>query len=330
MKRAVEEATGTLECGNVRQATGTDEGLVCTLFEGDFHFGLAALINSLVRYAYRGTIAVGYRGALPPWLDQLKPLDANGSYEVCPGVRIEFIPQDTPMHFTYFKPQFLLHLIGERRGYKYIYYFDPDIVIACAWAFYEQWVGHGVALCEDVNAVMPENHPRRCEWKQMVAPLGLQNPRPLRSYYNGGFIGLPASCSGFLHRWQEATQLAISRGLDLRDFAIGDRTNPFNKGDQDALNIAAMYTEHPLTTLGPAGMGFVHGEAAMYHAIGAPKPWRKNMLLSAIRGVPPTAADKAYVANTAHPIRPYSSLGRARRRTECKLGAALGRFYGRR
>src|SRR6266542_2648684 len=181
------------------------EGLICTLFEGEFHFGAAALVNSLVRHGYLGCIVAGYRGALPPWLDQLKPLDGKGSYEVCPGVRIDFILQDTPMHFTYFKPQFLLQLFGERRSCKYIYYFDPDIV----------------------NAVMPENHPRRCEWREMVAPLGLGNPRPLHSYYNGGFIGLPTNCSGFLHRWEEATQLAISRGLDVRGFAKGDRTNPF-------------------------------------------------------------------------------------------------------
>ncbi len=322
------EAAGTAK----RAASNgkSEEGLVCTLFEGEYHFGLAALINSLVRNGYHGSIAVGYRGALPPWLKQLKPLEDDGSYEVSSGVRIDFILLDTPVHFTHFKPQFMLQLIGERRGCKYIYYFDPDIVIACAWSFYAQWVRHGVALCEDVNALMPENHPTRCEWREMVAPLGLRNPVPLRSYYNGGFIGLPTSCSGFLHRWQQIQRLATSRGLDLRDFAKGHRTNPFNKGDQDALNIAAMYTEYPLTTLGQEGMGFGYGEIAMYHAIGAPKPWRKNMLVSAIQGMPPTGADKAFVANLANPIRLYSSLGRARRRTECRLGAALGRFYGRR
>ena len=68
-----------------------DEGIVCTLFEGDYHFGLAALINSLVQNGFQGCIAAGYRGALPPWIGQLKPLNgaarcgSRRSYEICSG-----------------------------------------------------------------------------------------------------------------------------------------------------------------------------------------------------------------------------------------------------
>jgi hypothetical protein len=326
-------------------AGNPEEGIVCTLFEGDYHLGLAALINSLAQNGFQGCIAAGYRGALPPWINQLKPsgndggaggyaLDAPaagaGGYEICPGVRIEFMPLDTPVHFTNLKPQFMQQLIRERTGCKYIWYFDPDIVIRCSWSFYVQWVRHGVALCEDVNGNLPANHPLRHRWMELVSPSGLKNPQALSRYYNAGFVGLPARCSGFLDLWQEVTRIAESKGLDIRAFGAGDRTNPFFRADQDALNIAAMYSEHPLTTIGADGMDFVPGGGTMYHAIGSPKPWRKKMIGSALRGVPPSGSDKAFLACLTHPIRPYSRMSLAGRRLSCRVGALIGRFYRRR
>jgi hypothetical protein len=289
---------------------------------------LAALINSLVRNGFQGCIAAGYRGALPPWLNQLKLSDGDGEYDICPGVRIRFILLDTPLHFANFKPGFMLQLIRER-SCKSIWYFDPDIVIRCSWSFYAQWTQYGVALCEDVNWMMPENHPIRYRWSELVSASGLRNPAPLSRYYNSGFVGLPASCGGFLELWKRVLEIADTEGFDTRTYSAGDRTNPFFRGDQDALNIAAMYSEHPLTTVGPEGMDFFPGGGAMFHAVGSPKPWRKNMTWSSLRGVPPFASDKAFLANLTHPIRPYSRLSLAMKRLSCLIGSAIGRFYGR-
>lgn len=311
-------------------AGNPEELIVCTLFEGDYHFGLAALINSLVQNGFQGCIVAGYRGALPPWMGQLKALGNDGRFEISPGARIEFIHLDTPVHFTNLKPQFMKQLLGERPSCRYICYFDPDIVIRCAWSFYAQWVRHGVALCEDINGNLPANHPLRQRWIELVSPSGFKNPQALSRYYNGGYIGLPATCAGFLDLWQHATRIAESTGFDSRAFGTGDRTNPFFRADQDTLNIAAMYSEYPLTTVGAEGMDFVPGGGAMFHAIGSPKPWRKKMVLCALGGVPPSGSDKAFLAYLTYPIRPYSRFGLARRRLSCRVGALIGRFYRRR
>lgn len=307
-----------------------EEIILCTLFEGDYHFGLAALVNSLVKHGFQGCIAVGYRGALPDWIQQLRPSERHGEYIVGTGITIKFLLIDAPMHFANFKPDFVRQLITENPRCKYIWYFDPDIVIRCSWAFYVQWVRYGIALCEDVtNGTMPTNHPIRCQWIELAAKLGLKNPAPISRYYNSGFVGLPVASQNFLALWQDVLKLAAAEGVDTHAFGVGSRTNPFHGADQDAMNIAAMFCGYPLSTVGPEGMDLVPGGFTMFHAIGSPKPWRKSMVLSALHGVPPSGSDKAFLANIDSPIHPYSRFGLAKRRLSCGIGAFIGRFYRR-
>ena len=58
-----------------------NDQVICTLFEKDYHLGVAVLINSIVRGGFADSSWVGYRGELPPWTAQL-PHHEDGTYKV--------------------------------------------------------------------------------------------------------------------------------------------------------------------------------------------------------------------------------------------------------
>src|SRR5580658_22604 len=99
-----------------------NEQVICTLYEGDYHFGLAALINSIVRGGFRGLFWVGYRGELPPWTAQLQRRP-DGLYQVGEAL-LGFELINRSGHFTQFKPEFMSTIIDRRIVRKYLWYFD--------------------------------------------------------------------------------------------------------------------------------------------------------------------------------------------------------------
>lgn len=304
---------------------------ICTLFEGDYHFGLAAFVNSLVHAGFTGTVWAGYRGSLPPWLGKLKQLNsAAKEFMVGDRVRLIFVLLDTPMHFTNYKPQFMLDLFaGPARDCEYLWYFDPDIFIRCSWSYFEDWQQNGIALCQDiVNNILPADSPLRHQWTRAAESIGLKNPRPLNHFFNGGMVGVSAAHVSFLHTWRRFVELAEMLGSDL-NVMTENREKAFFTADQDGLNAAAMFSEHPLTTMGPEAMGFVNGGFTMYHAVGK-KPWRGSLLLRALGGLPPIGADKFFFTQVSHPIRAYSPSRLRMKRFGCSIASLVGRFYTRR
>jgi hypothetical protein len=318
----------------VAVALPTHEQVICTLYEGDFHIGLAALVNSLVRGGFRGLFWVGFRGELPPWTAKLTRRE-DGLFEV-PGedggvalLGFETFPKGR--HFGQFKPEFMAMNIDRGIAMKYIWYFDPDITVRAPWSFFLRWAKHGIGICQEITmGTMPSNHPIRCEWMELAREAGWGEPvRQQERYFNSGFIGADVAHRAFFTQWMAAVRLANASGVKTDQFQKGDRTQTFFTVDQDTMNIATMYADVPFSTIGPEGMGFIPGGFAMYHSVGSPKPWRKRFLKSAMQGKIPSNGEKHFLHVIEGPLAPYTPGELAKKRRAAKAAVLLGRFYSR-
>jgi len=319
--------------------------IIVTLFEGDYHYGVASLTNSLFQQGFRGVIYAGYKGALPCWAApavQDGSLSWKGSRHlmVAKDLCICFLPIDTDYHLTNYKPDFMLQVWNlYAADSTAIFYFDPDIVVAAPWNYFEEWVLGGVALCEDVNSPLSENHPRRSAWRKFYRQhnIALTFKEPL--YVNGGYVGVHIENISFLAAWkkiQEVMALAIG-GLNRSIFRAEDplpvEANgpfaPFGKTDQDALNATIEAWDGSVSIVGKDGMSFTSGVAAMPHAIGSPKPWHRKSLAEAIAGRPPRQVDHAYWSFAKGPVTVHSSAEVYRKTVLLKVSAFICRFYRR-
>lgn len=313
---------------------------ICTLYEGHYHYGVAALVNSLYEQGYRGPVYVGYRGELPPWAGQATTNPTSNwpgsrQLQASEGLRLVFLPLDTKHHLTNYKADFMLHLWAtDARDAEALFYFDPDIVLNMPWQLFEQWVACGVAMCEDINSPLPENHPIRVFWRQYFAGKGIPLRFKTDTYVNGGFVGVNKANQGFLTMWQavqDAMAPAIG-GLQNSPLHAVDTLpfDPFGKTDQDALNATIEAWDHPVSLVGKDGMAFGKGQSLMSHALGTPKPWRWSTLRQSLAGYPPRRADRDYW-HSANGLLQTQPAGAVRwQHITLKLGALIGRFYSRR
>jgi hypothetical protein len=305
--------------------------VICTLYEGNYHYGLGALVNSLHALGFRGHFYAGYRGDLPPWAqDQVRRNGIGWLFDVEPGITLHFVPIQTPLHFNNYKPHFMLDLMEEYcPDETKFYFFDPDIVVKAPWSFFEQWTDHGIALCEDVNHYLPRNHPVRMAWRKYATERGLTVQQSIDKFYNGGFLGVPRQAADFLRAWKKLFECRATDGVDLAKFELSGFEPPYLFLDQDLMNLALMFVPNPISAVGPEGMDFTPGGYVMSHSAGDTKSWRKRFLLEAIKGRAPSRTDKEFIRYTQAPIRIYSAPQLAARRAGVLVGSAIGRFYRR-
>lgn len=301
---------------------------VCTFYEGDYHLGLGALLNSLVRAGFKGTVWVGYRGALPPW-SKLSDQSSLRTFKV-ESVTAEFIFLDTAHHFTNCKPGFMLDILERDPALEAIFYFDPDICVKCAWSFFESWAECGVALVQEIVASnMPPDHPFRATWAAYAERAGFKVQRRLRQHFNAGFIGAHRRFAGALRTWKALLDRMPFEGLSPDSFNLAEPIDPMNVADQALLNTMAMVTPEPLSTMGPEAMDFISGGHIMSHATCSPKPWKQWCIPRAVGGIPPSLAVRQFWDCAASPIPLFSTGMLALHRLDLKIASLIGRFVRR-
>lgn len=304
---------------------------LCTLFEGHYHFGVAALVNSLVAAGYEGTVWVGHRGPLPDWIADRPGFDESiGRLQVTPDLDLRVVELNPPVSLNYYKPTFMRDILEtlevEAGAVSYV---DPDVVVKCGWATMQSWLSvDGIALVEDADWNMPANHPKRDRWDEFFALHGEVPKRRLDRYYNAGFVCVGRNRIPFLRAWERINErVAIESGSGMRDRKSGGPDSLFHSTDEDALNFTLSLCETPLNTAGPEAMDFVPGGNRLSHAVGADKPWQGQHIRRALRGCPPSVASHWYYRFADGPLTPFPVAVLARRRLSIMLADALGRLW---
>ena len=304
---------------------------LCTLFEGHYHFGVAALVNSLVAAGYEGTVWVGHRGPLPDWIIGRPGFDKERALlRVTPALTLRAVELDPQFSLNYYKPVFMREILETHEpDARAVSYLDPDMVVKCGWARMASWLSKdGIALVEDAEWDMPADHPKRAGWQQFFASRGEMPQRTLDRYYNAGFVCVGRDRIPFLRTWERINRVvAVESGGRMRDRKSGSPDSLFHSTDEDALNFALTLCSTPLNTAGPEAMDFVPGGNYLSHAVGAAKPWQGRHIRRALLGKPPSVASQWFYRFAAGPLEPFSHVVLARRRLSMTLAAALGRVW---
>ena len=312
--------------------------VVCTLYEGNYHYGVASLTNSLFANGFRGDVFIGVKGDLPFWANSAKVennINWEGAklYSPIEGMNLYFLPLKTKDHLTNHKAEFMLKLWdGPAKNVNGIFYFDPDITIKCNWTFFESWITMGVCLVNEIVwNDMPDTHPKRMMWRKVAEKAGCPILNNLSSNINAGFIGVSKENIGFLKILKNLIDVSkehFSFNAELF-FQSNNDYGMFKVGDQDLLNLTAMCSNSPLSIVGPEGMDFIGGGWIMSHAVGSPKPWNKNFLLSSLDGIKPSLAEKEFWKNCNYPIKIKSNFKISIKNLAIKSSSFIGRFYSK-
>ncbi len=235
-----------------KKISDEDEIIVC-LYDGKYHYGVAALANSLAKSNFKGIVNIAYSDFLPFWINQLQVRD-KCSYYLTNEIIIYFERVEPNMHLAYYKPYFIKHTIAKFPQATKFFYFDVDIVVVAPWEFFSDWLGDEVCLCLDNSFEFVHiNHPWRRDWKKL-SNVESNFFNPITDYVNSGFIAIKRNNLELIDKWIELTECYRTGGANLKE--INQEGHNSFKGDQDLLNAAITVSpDVKLSLIGKEGYG---------------------------------------------------------------------------
>jgi hypothetical protein len=305
--------------------------VVCTIGEGHYFQGVAALVNSLVHAGFAGTVAVGYRGDPPGWLNRFAPGATPKSYIITRDVILQLIVIDGAWHLNNCKPDFIRRVLFDLyRQADLVYYFDTDVVVKGRWQTLADWASSGIVVVLDVaDTFMPPEHVYRREWQALAARQNRQCRR-FTGYVNGGCVGIARKFAGLAEVWSLLMAQLEADGTDMTEMKSKTGKPEYSRMDQDVLNATLMATELPVNLLGPEAMGmFPWVGEIIPHAMFHKKPWIRNYILDALRGFPPSHIHRAYWQFVDGPIRPFAPGELVFKRLQLRIARLIGFAHSR-
>jgi hypothetical protein len=309
------------------------DSVVCTVAEGSYFNGVAALTNSLVHAGFEGTVVVGYRGRKPTWLAQLDKDHASDMYAVAGRVQLKLVEIPGTWHLNNCKPRFIKEILLEQfPDVDIVFYFDSDIVIKHSWDTFVGWAREGVVLVLDIaDTYMSPHHVYRRAWQSLAAKQGLKC-RDFTGYVNGGCVGINRAYTEFALVWSALMEELERDGANMQEYKCYSGKLEFSRMDQDVLNATIMATKTPIALLGSEAMGmFPRTGMVMPHAafVFREKPWNRKYLIDAIRGFPPDLTHRAFWEFVDSPIRPFNRFKLVWKKIQVRIARLIGLLHTR-
>lgn len=312
---------------------------ICTLIEKDYHLGLAALINSLIKNQFNGIIWVGYKGKIPPWIKNPIKKELYTESEIPGNITIRFIELKTTRHLTNYKAKFIFDILNDYSPEtNKIFYFDPDIVIKKNWKFFDEWVDLGIAICEDCGSPLPADNWLHLSWQKFLKENNIDLSIRYNNYFNAGFLGIKRENIEFINTWIQLLDIVENKFPAITNkICVADEENMirhvFGWPDQDCFNITMQLSNHQLCLLGKSGMGFGYELSTlgtpMFHYVST-KPWQiKSYFFDKLRARNSAMfpyAHLQYWQNAKTPIRPFSNFYLFFRKIDLKLYLLIGKY----